>query len=417
MSDDFGDLRSALHGTPGAQTFRAIGDALDAWGDPATLREVALPYAHDHLSSWPDEACAGMRPATWDDAARLREQPPAAHLGRALLSRVIHLADLDHVHDEALAAALRALTHAWVRKVRIRGCEQARSLTVDALIDLTLEAPALDEIDWSTTPLPAARLRDLLEVGELGAIETLRLNRARCGDEGARLLGLGALVPRLRALELSDNGITPRGVSLLQTASFCERLVSLSLAQNPLIEHGAAQLAALPLQNLRALRLSSAQIGARGVALVARAPFAAGLRRLDLSSDPIGAEGVAALTDSPTLDGLEDLDLSLCRLPDEAIRHLARDPRTEALRTLSLSFNPLGDDAALSLASSPHLTHLRALHVNRTEITERGVRALLHAETLRRLDVLDLRAVRCPSSHIVSILEQSPPRDTQVLLY
>lgn len=416
MSDHFGELRSALHGPPGLETWRAIGDALDAWDDPATLREVALPYAHDHLSGWPAEALSAQRPATWDDTARLRAQPPAPHLGHALLARVILLADLGHVHDEPLAAALRALTHPWVRKVRIRGCEQARSLTMDALIDLTCEAPHLDEIDWSSTPLAATRLRDLLEVGELDAIRTLRLSRTRCGDEGARLLGLGALMPSLRALDLSSNALTPRGVDHLQPGSFCAHIEDLNLSQNPLIERGAAQLAALPLRNLRTLRLSSAQLGPRGVALVARAPFAASLRRVDLSSDPLGAEGVSALRDGPLLDDLEALNLSLCRLPDEAARQLTRDPRLSTLRELNLSFNALGDDTAVSLAQSPHTGALRTLRLSHTHLSELGVGALLRSETLRQLDTLDLRAVRCPASSIVSILEQSPPRTTQVLL-
>lgn len=50
----FAELRSLCQSTHNPKTWQAILDALKSWPDEATLVELAVPYATDHLNHWPD---------------------------------------------------------------------------------------------------------------------------------------------------------------------------------------------------------------------------------------------------------------------------------------------------------------------------------------------------------------------------
>jgi hypothetical protein len=161
-----------------------------------------------------------------------------------------------------------------------------------------------------------------------------------------------------------------------------------------------AQFLAHPaLANLRELYLADCNLSAADAARLAACERLTNLQRLWVNDGPALGEAArspvlhrlthvclggsdadaVAFADSPAAEHVRWLHLP--RLSEAAAAALADSPRLGRLTTLS-SIDYLSNDAAVRLAGSPHLKSLTCLRVNPSQLTARGLRALLEAEQL-----------------------------------
>jgi uncharacterized protein (TIGR02996 family) len=214
-----------------------------------------------------------------------------------------------------------------------------------------------------------------VESGDLGAL-------ARSNRTGA-----------LEYLGLNDNHIGAAGARALARAGSLGRLTSLNLGQNPLGDDGVAALARANLPGLRRLDLSEVGLTARGLAALARAPWLPSLRQLILSGNQqMPDEGIRALVQTPALRSLEALELWDAGVGDDALRAIAESPYLGKLRRLWMGYNQVGPAGAAALAESPHLPSLREVSLVENRIGERGALALLDSPLLDRLAFLSVES-------------------------
>lgn len=240
------------------------------------------------------------------------------------------------------------------------------------------------------------RLPDLLR-GEvihrfadlLSRVRVLDLNRDYLGETAAMALLSLPRLPRLEALHLRNNALSPAGLQALSASGVLDslrllevtpsstgfeallvilhsqrlgRLEQLILAGTRMGDRLVRLLVGSPLlPHLRSLSLGHGHIVADGTAELMRCPGLVGLEQLDLSFNPIGVDGARALAASPHLGSLRWLNLSRTAIGDEGARALARSPLLGQLFGLDLSLCRLGPDGGLALATSPHLTKILTL--------------------------------------------------------
>ncbi|MBI3928970.1 MAG: TIGR02996 domain-containing protein [Armatimonadetes bacterium] len=266
-----------------------------------------------------------------------------------------------------------------------------------ARVEEVLSSPHLSRLTALELALDRAGAEMLAARDDLGGLRELRL-RGSLGDDGLKALARGNLSPAL--LDLTENGIGPRGLAALSEASWSEGLSRLDLARNPLGPSGfevlargeglpglqsldlrntnsspeavAGMAAGAPFPELRCLWLGRlqdvdprfgdvgdegaeavaswlqspevlsigfAQVGDRGAEALARAGWT-GLRELELRGNRIGETGAAALAQG-RFDHLERLDLSYNQLGPHAMELLAGCPLLSSLRWIGLMANPV----------------------------------------------------------------------------
>jgi uncharacterized protein (TIGR02996 family) len=225
--------------------------------------------------------------------------------------------------------------------------------------------------------------------------------------------------PRLAGLRRLDLGRMLGAEKALPALAACpqrDQLTHLYLYGSNISPARARTLAAIELPSLEVLNLAgNVELGPKGVAELAAAPFLGQLRELDLSNCHIGPEGVEPLVSSPNfrcpnqleLDsnaisgaglrallkapGLERvivLRLESTRLNADDIAELAACPRLAGLLHLCLSpGSALGPAGAQALAGSRHLRSLASLELSGCPIGEQGARALARSTTLRKLQL------------------------------
>ncbi len=191
--------------------------------------------------------------------------------------------------------------------------------------------------------------RALAAAPHLAGLRTLEIGHAFLTDEGLAALAGSPHLKGLTTLNLATNEITAAGLQALATAPW--RLESLDLANNPLGDHGIAQLAATQsLASLTRLDVSGCEVGPAGATALASSPHLAGLRFLGLGQNRPSAEGVAAVAGSPVFAGLRELWIENSRLDDAAARALVRSPHLTGLRRLVLVNNEITEVAWQELA-------------------------------------------------------------------
>jgi Ran GTPase-activating protein (RanGAP) involved in mRNA processing and transport len=221
------------------------------------------------------------------------------------------------------------------------------------------------------------------------------------GSLGALLNEQGDLAGSLAhvsRLALFTNDLGEAGLSVLAAASGrLPALRGLALNTNTFIEEDELRaLAASPLLGrLTSLNLSGTRVSAAGVAALARSPASNQLLHLDLSGNELGEEGLSALVAASGLGALRQLNLAYADLADGGVSALRRWPACRRLEALSIPAAPvvqgLGDRAAEALASSPILAELKVLTLGGWRMSTAGLRGLLDALPVGRLQQLDLR--------------------------
>jgi hypothetical protein len=186
----------------------------------------------------------------------------------------------------------------------------------------------------------------------------------------------------VETLTVSDRYIGPlNAVSMeaLAKSSHLERLKELWLPHGNLGDRGATLLAAAPwLSRLRALSLSDNGLSIDGVVVLASAR---GFRPevLDLSLNESGSRGLEELTMGGTLDRVRDLRLIECRIGDAGIRALAGRWSLAGPESLYLRDNAITDEGAEALASAPWVGGVKFLDLADNRVGPYGRDALLRA--------------------------------------
>jgi hypothetical protein len=179
----FGDLRSILQRPPDPLAWGALCDLLDRWPDVTSLRDVALPYALDHLASWPDALRAA--PAHWLD----RPDEPRLSLASTI----------------------------WISA----GGPLTDAHAISALHDAPL--PSLRALRAAYTPLDHALIDAICAAPWIARIITLQLDHALLDDADAAQIAAAPLTA-LRSLELRHNLLSPRHVNALLDLPALEHL-------------------------------------------------------------------------------------------------------------------------------------------------------------------------------------------------
>jgi uncharacterized protein (TIGR02996 family) len=240
----------------------------------------------------------------------------------------------------------------------------------------------------------------------LGKVRELSLCGAELGTGGLHILLRSPHLGRLRALDLSFNGLTDSGVRRLAGCRSIAKLTHLYLNDNVhLSGAGMSALAASPhLAALRELDVSANRIGDTGLTALARSRTLARLhtlrvrangigevgcaalagsdllgrmlrrhRRLDLRHNAIGPTGVAALAAALYLAAAEELDFEKNGLDNAAVVALVESRFTGRLKALHLRDNQIGDAGAVALARSPLMKQLEVVDVSSNRLTRRGI--------------------------------------------
>jgi hypothetical protein len=234
----------------------------------------------------------------------------------------------------------------------------------------------------SRSPRSAGILADVLS-----RIRVLDLNREYLGEAtGLALLEL-PLQPKLEALHLGHNALSPAGVQVLADSAVLSSLRTLEFT-GP-VEALQLLLHSPRLASLRELSLAGARLGDRLGRLLASSGLLGRLRGLSLAHGQMGPVGLADLLFCPAASSLETLDLSFNALGAEGARLLAR-AGLRRLTTLNLSRTGMGNDGTRVLAGSDLLARLLALDLSLDQVGNEGGLALAVGEGKALLMKLDL---------------------------
>jgi uncharacterized protein (TIGR02996 family) len=305
------------------------------------------------------------------------------------------------------------LPRSWCQSIRIVQCGP----TEVAAIGRAFDVGRLRSLSVRESRFDAGIVRRLLRSAGVKRLYALELAGDYLGANEFDALA-DAVMPRLRQLRLSNNGLLgARALQLLGPSPLFGQLLELNLALNSLCDEGVAALAGYPMPRLQWLDLHSVRVGDRGACALAASSFCSGLRFLDLSRNLIGREGACALVSSPSLpelawlvlecNGLHDpallalvtlpglrrlehLHLSENRFSDRGIQALAESPYVAGLKWLELRATDFGPAGAIALARSPHLAGLRCLNLAGNAIGDEGALALAESPHLGDLVHLDV---------------------------
>ena len=318
-------------------------------------------------------------------------------------------------HEAEWAAPLAGVAHDWEFR---RGFVEWAQLSGDALLrqgDVLFATLPLRDLKLGLVPAeaaPAGKARHLQH------LERLDLSGGRTRDRTLEEFFGASRFPRLRTLDLADNGIEGAAVRALAGSGALVGLTRLDLSGNHSFGDRAARTLAAACEGarataLRGLGLADTNLTCYGVRDLLCSSSLAGLEELDVSLarrnrslvpvlDGLTAESVrprlAALDVSGNLggdllgcrlarNGLRRLGVRACGLGDRAVPVVASVP---GLTALDLGDNSLGPDAAAALAAAEASKDLRTLRLAGNRVRDKGAKDLAASPHLGRLEVLDL---------------------------
>lgn len=189
----------------------------------------------------------------------------------------------------------------------------------------------------------------------------LDLSDNAVGDTGARAIAGSANLAALEVLELRRNELTRIGLGYLCGSAVLDQLRHLGLSLNYV---GSSQEGSPPaggVVRLEALDLSENGLGPAGVTMLTTLPGLGGLARLALDRNEVGNAGTAILARWSGAATLQSLRLAGNQIGDMGARSLARSPYLHQLVELDLSDNPVHDPGAFAFLHTSALPRLRRL--------------------------------------------------------
>lgn len=282
------------------------------------------------LAGEPELAAAVPCPvfALGESSPALADAFATPHLSRAVGLRLRNtILELPEVHALSTSRHVPLLTELDAIEGGIR--PDAVQALLDSSLFPRLELLSLNEFGWGGNALARA-----IAAVRASALDALML--------GAQLLApnsLAALLDSpvgrgLRRLMLDSCALGRAGAAELGAAA---EVTELMLGRNDIRRGGFAALLSSPLVGrLRALDVSRNGLDALSVEALGDHPGAGALRALCLADNEIGDAGAAALFRSPHLAGVLVLDLSFCALGDAGVRALLDSPLCDSLVMLEL---------------------------------------------------------------------------------
>ncbi len=335
MQDDFGELRSLLHGAPSHGTWVRLCRLLGSLDDDQ-LGSVAVPYAASHLRGWPDALRAS--PRRWLDAHLAGVSRPYWSLVRAL--------DLEgRVIDHPLCTRLRSdLLGEPISTLLARDTHIEHQDAADLLDSPTLEH--LAHVDLSRTVLTEKVIRLLADSDVLLSARILKLNACKLGNDGLRIVSLAHSFESLEHLELSDNRVGLMGLEMLADSDFACQLRRLDLSDNHIGRWGAMAVGQIDeVSHLVQLNLKNCDLFDEGLAALAAASRFEDLVEVNLESNSIRNDGIVSLVESGAMRSVEVLRLGGNKIGDAGLRALIESNHMPALRRLHMHFNPLSPES------------------------------------------------------------------------
>ena len=257
--------------------------------------------------------------------------------------------------------------------------------------------PALTELDLSAEGhsgdggprITSGGVTTLTCWSGLARLRTLNLSGNNIQRDGLRSLLRSPNSAGLKHLNLRNTGLTSASMKEFGAAHPGLQLETLDLGDNQLWNAGVGHLAeAACLRDLKKLGLDRCGLEVFAVPKLVTTRFFRRLRVLDVGYNKLGPEGVASLLRAHPSE-LHTLDLSGCDVGAAGVAGLARSPASDALLDVNLAHNGLGDDAAQALAGSAHLRNLLALRLSINPLSQRAIAALANSPLGKRLAVLE----------------------------
>lgn len=237
---------------------------------------------------------------------------------------------------------------------------------------------------WGVAPV----LEQIGELSSIEQIEVLDLSGARIGSEGVTVLARQPGWRGVRDLNLSTNDIRPEGLYELAASRHFMDLTRLSLYANSLRNPGAAACSRAFWPELKYLDLGGNSITADHIPT-----FGFGfprVRALHLAQNRIGPPGISQLMDADVGKQLRVLNLNGNMLGDAGLSVLLASSAIAAIEELYLNDNHLSPHCTRLLDDAPLLA-LRHLDLRHNELDTSSAEVLLTANSLARLECLDLR--------------------------
>ena len=267
-------------------------------------------------------------------------------------------------------------------------------------------------LDLRETILEEAGAKALFASPFLANIESIQFADEDCLPEIIRHLANSALpaLKRLRFEGYISAQVGTRGVELLASSAFASRLVVLELLNVAIDADGAKVVADTPaFARLEQLSFagghySSNQIGAEGASVLSQSPHLGELQSLNLGFNHVGDAGFEAITKSRTLQRLSGLYLQANDISRESFVYFSLSPFLHQLKSLDLSHNQLCDHAVERLVlAAPEALEVLWLYHN--PITDRGARMLANAPMSAHLTELNLAQTGLTDEGAQSLLD------------
>jgi hypothetical protein len=317
--DDEHEAIAIFGESPHAARIREIGVRYFVLTPETTRRVCALPALETFRSVDPFASSSPMAEgiAASEKLLRRIDLPACGVEGAKALARSPVIGSLE---------SLRLVGNAWGELSSEGGLALAATPHTPRLRELVLDYARLDAV------ATAAIARTFLTTG----IERFSVEFDELGVEAANAIARSSGARTLRELDLGSSRLGFDGTRALAEAPF-DALEKLVLRSCAVLGGLAALLHARRMPALRSLDLSWNGIGPKGAAILA--DEMPGVEFLGLAHDLLGDEGAIAIAKTP-FPRLRTLDLTGNEIGDKGGRALARSPHLEKLAALYLDRNP-----------------------------------------------------------------------------
>jgi len=260
--------------------------------------------------------------------------------------------------------------------------------------DILSRFPGAETLEVSRQALDVEAIEALLPVSASAARwRRLLLSEVELSDDALEVLL--ARAPALRALDLSGNPLTSQSVECLARWRGLSSVEALNLSDTQIDHAGLRDLIdAVDLRELRHLALGSLDLLMENVTAL-KPLVSSSVHTLDLSECHLLDEG-AALLAAFAWPHLRSLHLSGNDLEQRGVRALLDADSLRQIHTLDVGFSKVDDDVVRALTAGESLPCLRVLGLTSTRMGDSGARAVAASSEGSAITALDLS--RCAIS-------------------
>ncbi len=324
----------------------------------------------------------------------------------AAMPTVLDLALVD-ISGEKPAAAAAALTASpWLSQLRTLRLFGLPVTDASALALLT-SLPRLRslELGSSTNEVKLSK-RELDAIVAAPAFQQLRdfaLKNTAIKAPGARAICSKA--NQLEALTIDQAKLGAEGAQAVLTSDAMPGWARLSLGVNALGAEPAPTIGAALAGSLHRLELPLNEIGDAWIRQFLATPLA--LTHLGLRSNPISAAGIKTILESPMLAALESLSVAAPSRSVPAwgtyLPAIVALPGFAKLRAFDADSAGITSEGIEALAASPHARGLRNLRLGYSSAGVTGAKAIANSDMLGNLEALDLSSARLGDAGVVAL--------------